>query len=56
MAKATICDGCRKVLKNASDCRITLYVHPYGELRYDLCERCTEELKRWLWKKKIHGG
>lgn len=54
MAKATvtICDKCGSVLKYASDCRITVYIHPYGDQQYDLCEKCTEALKKWLKKKE----
>ena len=50
-SKVTICDKCDKVLKYACDCRITIYVHPYGDQRYHLCEKCTEILRKWLAQK-----
>lgn len=48
MATAKICDRCRKVLDYAPECRIKIYVHPYGDTEYELCTECTEELKKWL--------
>lgn len=51
MAQATVCDKCRKVLKYASDCKIILYTHPYGDTEYDLCEECELYIRAWLSKK-----
>lgn len=48
MAQATVCDKCGKVLKYAPDTKIKIYYHPYGDMHYELCSKCTEELKKWL--------
>ena len=48
MAQAHICDKCGKILKFASDCKIKIYVHPYGDNEYELCNECKEKLKKWL--------
>ena len=48
MGQARVCDKCKRVLKYASDTKIKIYVHPYGDMEYELCSRCTEELKAWL--------
>lgn len=48
MGQARICDKCRRVLKCAPDTKIKIYVHPYGDMHYELCPKCTEELKAWL--------
>ena len=52
MATATICDKCRKVLKYAPDTKISIYVHPWGDMKYELCSECTKELRKWLDSKK----
>lgn len=57
MAQATVCDKCGTVLKYAPDTKIKIYYHPYGDMHYELCSKCTEELKKWLnseksWAKK----
>lgn len=51
MAKATVCDRCGKVLKYACDCHIKIYVHPYGDQHYELCDACTQILRKWLSEK-----
>lgn len=48
MAQARVCDKCKQVLHYAPDTKIKIYYHPYGYLDYELCSKCTEELKRWL--------
>ena len=48
MAQARICDKCRRVLLYAPDTKIKIYYHPYGNMDYELCSECTEELKTWL--------
>ena len=48
MAKATVCDRCGKVLKYACDCHIKIYIHPYGDQHYELCDSCTQILRKWL--------
>ena len=48
MAQARICDKCRRVLQYAPDTKIKIYVHPYGDMTYELCSECTEKLKTWL--------
>ena len=48
MGQATVCDKCGKVLKYAPDTKIKIYYHPYGDMHYELCSKCTEELKKWL--------
>lgn len=48
MAQATVCDKCGTVLKYAPDTKIKIYHHPYGDMHYELCSKCTEELKKWL--------
>ena len=53
MAQATVCDKCGKVLKYASDTKIKIYYHPYGDMYYELCSECTEELKKWLNSKSL---
>ena len=58
MGQARVCDKCERVLKYAPDTKIKIYVHPYGDMEYELCSECTEELKTWLssekpWNKEI---
>lgn len=48
MATAKICDRCRKVLEYEPECKIKIYVHPYGDTEYELCTQRTEKLKKWL--------
>lgn len=48
MAQARVCDKCSQVLRYAPDTQIKIYVHPYGDQHYELCSKCTEELKHWL--------
>ena len=48
MATAKICDRCRKVLRYACDCHIKIYIHPYGDDHYELCNECTQILQKWL--------
>lgn len=48
MGQARVCDKCNLVLHYAPDTKIKIYVHPYGDMRYELCSKCTEELKIWL--------
>ena len=50
MATATVCDKCGKVLRYASDTKITIYIHPWGDQHYELCPDCTKELQKWLKK------
>jgi primosomal protein N' len=56
MSKATICDVCKKVMKCDPKCTITINVHPYPDtITYDLCDECTELLKKWLREKERHN-
>ena len=48
MGQARICDKCKRVLKYAPEAKIKIYVHPYGDMPYELCSKCTNELKTWL--------
>ena len=48
MAKATVCDKCGHVLKYACDCKITVYTHPFGNMDYELCEKCKADLLTWI--------
>ena len=48
MAMARICDKCKRVLKYAPDCKIKVYIHPYGDQDYELCSECTVKLRKWL--------
>ena len=48
MGQTRVCDKCRRVLKYASDTKIKIYYHPYGNLDYELCPKCTAELRAWL--------
>ncbi len=48
MGQARICDKCKRVLKYAPEAKIKIYVHPYGDMPYELCSKCTEELRAWL--------
>ena len=48
MAQATVCDKCGKVLRYAPDTKIKIYIHPWGDQRYELCSECTKELLKWL--------
>lgn len=48
MAKATICDICGHILEYACDCKITIYTHPYGDMTYELCDKCKDELQKWM--------
>lgn len=52
MGQARVCDKCKRILKYAPDTKIKIYVHPYGDMEYELCSRCTEELKAWLSSEK----
>lgn len=53
MAKATVCDKCGKVLKYACDCTITIYKHPFGDTKYDLCNDCKQKISNWLQKGEL---
>lgn len=48
MGQARVCDKCRRVLQYAPDTKIKIYVHPYGDMHYELCSKCTKELSTWL--------
>lgn len=48
MGQAKVCDKCKKVLHYAPDTKIKIYVHPFGDLDYELCTECTAELRTWL--------
>jgi hypothetical protein len=48
MALARVCNKCSRVLKYAPDTKIKIYVHPYGDMEYELCSKCTAELQAWL--------
>ena len=48
MGHARICDKCKRVLKYAPDTKINIYVHPYEDMLYELCPKCTKELNAWL--------
>lgn len=48
IGRARICDKCKKVLQCAPDTKMQIYVHPYGDMEYELCSECTKELKTWL--------
>ena len=48
MGQARICDKCKKVLHYAPDTKIKIYVHPYGDMDYELCSECTAKLQAWL--------
>ena len=48
MGHARVCDKCTRVLKYAPDTKIQIYVHPYGDMYYELCPKCTAELRAWL--------
>lgn len=57
MSQARICDKCGKTLHYAPDTKIKIYVHPYGDMEYELCSGCTKELQNWLNNKnKLIGG
>ena len=43
-----ICDKCGKVMRYAPDTKIRIYVHPHGDIEYELCSECTKELRKWL--------
>ena len=48
MGQARVCDKCKRVLKYAPDTKIKIYVYPYGDIEYELCPKCTAELRAWL--------
>ena len=48
MGQARVCDKCERVLKYAPSTKIQIYVHPYGDMHYELCSECTVELRAWL--------
>lgn len=48
MGQARICDKCKRVLKYTPEAKIKIYVHPYGDMPYELCSKCTKELNAWL--------
>ena len=48
MAQARVCDKCGKIMSYASDTKIKIYVHPYGDVEYELCSKCTKKLQKWL--------
>lgn len=48
MGKVRVCDKCKRVLNYTPDTKIKIYYHPYGDMHYELCSKCTEELKTWL--------
>lgn len=48
MGHARICDKCRRVLECTPDAKIKIYVHHFGDINYELCTRCTAELRTWL--------
>lgn len=48
MGQARICDKCNRVLQYAPDTKIKIYVHPYGDMDYELCSECTTKLQAWL--------
>lgn len=52
MAQVRICDKCKRVLQYAPDTKIKIYVHPYENIEYELCSKCTKELKDWLSSEK----
>lgn len=56
MATAKICDRCRKILHYASDCKIKIYIHPYGDYYYNLCNDCTQILRKWLSERGSENG
>ena len=48
MGHARVCDKCKYILEYTPDTQIKIYVHPFGYTHYELCPKCTEELKTWL--------
>ena len=48
MGQVRVCDKCKDILHYAPDTKIKIYVHPFGDMHYELCSKCTEELKTWL--------
>lgn len=48
MGQVRICDKCKKVLKFTPDTEIKIYVHPFGDVNYELCAKCSTELREWL--------
>jgi hypothetical protein len=48
MGQARVYDKCKNILHYAPDTKIKIYVHPYGDMYYELCSKCTEDLKQWL--------
>ena len=48
MGQARICDKCKRVLNYAPDTKIKIYAHPFGDVDYELCTKCTAELREWL--------
>ena len=48
MSQTRICDKCGKILHCAPDTKIKIYVHPYGDMEYELCPDCTKKLQNWL--------
>lgn len=45
---AHICNKCGHVLKYACDCTVTIYTHPYGNEKYELCEKCKNDFLKWI--------
>ena len=52
MGIAHICDKCKQPIKYASDVKITIYKHPYGDMEYELCANCQKKLEAWLQEKQ----
>lgn len=48
MAIAKICDKCGHVIPSACDCEIKVYIHPFGETVYELCNECKNEVLEWI--------
>ena len=48
MAQVRVCDKCSKVMRYAPDTKIKIYVHPYGDMEYELCSECTKKLQKWF--------
>ena len=48
------CDRCGKVYEQGfvPDITVHKYIHPYGEVTYDLCDDCMKKLENWLKKKE----
>ena len=48
MSKATICDKCQKILKCRPSAKIWIDFSYNGEVEYELCEECKQQLHQWL--------